>query len=273
MKIIIGGTRGTSPVAQPEAVRFGGETTSVLVRSATRDTVVLDAGTGLRVLGRRALRDPPTELLLLLTHFHLDHIMGWPSFPLLYHKGVTLRVASAHEKGREAQEILSRLMRPPLWPVQMDHVRAELRFGPPPASWGTLTIRSCAVHHPGGCMAYRLDEPATGASVVFASDIEWPLSTKNEREAFLRLCREPSPCRLLLFDGQFNRATYPSFEGWGHSRWQDAVEVAQQAGAERLRIIHHAPDNTDEQLSRIDRRALALYPGAGLARDGMEIDL
>lgn len=273
MKIILGGVRGTSSIAQPDFMRYGGETTSVLVQGRAGEVVILDAGTGIRTLGRRLIENPTSEVLLLLTHYHLDHIIGWPSFPLVYRQGVTLRVASSNGGGEEAGRILSRLMSQPFWPVQMDSVQATLRFEETPDRYGELQIRSCPVHHPGGCAAYRLDEPATGASLVFATDIAWKFSSEEEKRDFLRLCREPAPCRLLLFDGQYSRATYPSYAGWGHSSWEDAVEVAKAAGAGQLLVIHHAPDSRDEQLDRIKRRILVVLPGSGLAQDGMEVEL
>jgi phosphoribosyl 1,2-cyclic phosphodiesterase len=272
MKVLLGGVRGTSSIAQADFMRYGGETTSVLVRGRAGETVILDAGTGIRTLGARLAQDPPKEVLLLLTHYHLDHIVGWPSFPLLYQRGVTLRVASSQTVGLKVEQILSQLMNQPFWPVQMDSVLATLRFEKTPGHFGELRIRSCPVHHPGGCVAYRLDEPATGASLVFATDIEWKLSTEEEKKSFLGLCREPTPCRLLLFDGHYSRANYPSFAGWGHSCWEDSVEVARAAGAGRLLVIHHAPDSRDEQLDRVKRRLLASFPASDLAQDGMEVE-
>jgi len=273
MKIIFGGVRGTSSIAQTEYMRYGGETTSVLVEGQAGERIILDAGTGIRALGRRLIQAGVEEVLLLLSHYHLDHVVGWPSFPLLYRKGVTVRVASSHKDGVEAEQILSQLMNQPFWPVQMDSVQARLQFESTPDQYGHLAIRSCPVHHPGGCAAYRVDEPASGTSVVFATDIEWSQSTESEKKAFIQLCKEPTPCGWLLFDGQYSRATYPSYIGWGHSCWEDAVAVARVCETKKLRIIHHAPDQKDHQLERIRRRVMAAHSGADLALDGLEVDL
>lgn len=273
MKVTLGGVRGTSSMARTEFMRYGGETTSVLVRGRAGEAVILDAGTGIRALGESWGETPPREVLLLLTHYHLDHIVGWPSFSLLYRKGVAIRVASSLADGPAVESILSQLMKQPLWPVQMDSVQADVAFEKTPAAFGGLRISSCPVHHPGGCVAYRLDEPATGASVVFATDIEWSLTPPEGQERFLAFCRQPAPCRLLLFDGHYSRATYSAFKGWGHSTWEDAVEVARDTAVGQLLVIHHAPDSQDDYLERLDRRLMAVYPGASLARDGMEVEL
>lgn len=274
MKILFGGVRGTSSRAQSGFMRYGGETTSVLVLGEGGEHVILDAGTGLSTLGHRLKKKPPQNLLLLLTHFHLDHVMGWPSFPLLYQPGVTLHVAVPRRFGgrKKARHILSQLMHQPFWPVQIDRVKATLRFLEVPRHYGRLDIRWCPVHHPGGCAAYRLDEPTTGHSMVFATDVEWGRASDRERRQFLRLCREPSPCRLLLFDGQYARRNYSAVTGWGHSTWEDAVEVARATGARRLLVIHHAPDRDDGQLACVEHRLAAALPGARLARGGRQVE-
>jgi ribonuclease BN (tRNA processing enzyme) len=76
---------------------------------------------------------------------------------------------------------------------------------------------------------------------------------------------------LLLFDGQFSRATYPAAAGWGHSAWEDAVNVARATGARRLLVIHHAPESPDSRLDAVERDVAAALAGARLAREGMDV--
>jgi len=281
MKVILGGVRGTSSVAQPEFMGFGGETTSVLVEGDAGGRIIIDAGTGIGRLGRRLEKEKPLPaVLMLITHYHLDHIVGLPSFLLLYRKGFTVHVASPRREGRKAEEVLPQVMAQPYWPVQMDDVLADIHFvdwkdaaSPKPFSFNGLEVSWCPVHHPGGCTAYRIDEPATGRSFVFATDVEWPLATPEEKDAFRRLCREPGSPDLLIMDGQFGRANYERFKGWGHSTWEDVVEVAREVGARRLLVGHHSPDRDDESLRKMEQVVTAAMPGASLARGGMEVVL
>ena len=84
MKLIVGGCRGTAPVAQPEFMKYGGETTSFLVEGAAGERVLIDAGTGARRLGLRLERETAEgRLLVLFTHYHLDHVSGLPSLGLI----------------------------------------------------------------------------------------------------------------------------------------------------------------------------------------------
>ena len=280
MKLIFGGVRGTNPVAHPDFLKFGGETTAVLIEGRGGEKIVIDAGTGLRALGARlGSGTSGASVLMLMTHYHLDHIMGLPSFSLLYDKQWNVAVAAPRRQGLEPGEIVRRMLAKPFWPVQLDQLHASLCFitlpetSSKPKRHGGLEIRWCAVHHPDGCHAYRIDEPATRSALVFATDIEWALSTATERQAFYALCREPYPAQLLVMDGQFSRANIAKFKGWGHSAWEDGIAVAQKNGIRQLRITHHAPQNNDTSLTKIEKAARRIWSGAALAREGMEVEL
>ncbi len=280
MKFIFGGVRGTSPVAQADFLKYGGDTTSVLIEGRGGEKLIIDAGTGLRALGGRLTAGTAgAEVLLLMTHYHLDHIMGLPSFALFYNKAWTVEIAAPRREAFEPDEVVRRILAKPFWPIQLDQLHARLKFTTLPAvagsvrRYGGLDIRWCAVHHPEGCHAYRVDEPATGASVVFATDIEWRSSSEAEKRAFFLLCSQPRPARLLVMDGQFCRANIAKYKGWGHSAWEDNVEVAQQAGVRELLITHHAPQSNDAHLAKVEQAAHNRWQGAALAAAGMEVNI
>ena len=281
MKVVFGGVRGTSCVAQPEFARFGGDTTSLLVEGSAGGHILIDAGTGIRQLGERiAEAGDPSRALLLITHYHLDHVMGLPSLPLLYRPDASVWMASPPRAGRAVEKVVRQLMAQPYWPVQMEDLHATIRFlkwkdvaSKKPFRFGEFDVRWCPVHHPGGCTAYRVDEWGSGASLVFATDIEWALSSPKEKGDFLKLCTEPAPAGLLVMDGQFNRRGYAPFKGWGHSTWEDTVDVARETGVGALLITHHAPENSDQQLRNLEGIVRKTFARAGLARVGQEIVL
>ncbi|HDL64185.1 MAG TPA: MBL fold metallo-hydrolase [Proteobacteria bacterium] len=281
MIITLFGVRGTSPVIGPEYKEYGGETTSVLVEGAEGEIVVIDAGTGLRKIGERLLsQNVEPSLLLLMTHYHLDHVAGLPSFSPLYNGDWRITAVAPIMDGRSVDEVLDRVFAEPFWPLQVDTLPARLDFATLsrdiPGSLfkcGGLEIRWRLLHHPGGATAYRIDDPITGGSFVFATDVEWEESSTEERETFLRLCGEPSPPDLLVFDGQFSRENYDKFRGWGHSAWQTAVEVSRKVNAKQLLITHHDPKSNDVVLNEIEKKLKDLQPKANLARDGMKFVL
>ncbi|MFH1039200.1 MAG: MBL fold metallo-hydrolase [PVC group bacterium] len=281
MKVTFFGVRGTSPVTQPAFSRYGGDTTSLLVEGAGGEQIIIDAGTGLRNLGRRLIREPhePT-LFLLMTHYHLDHLIGLPSFAPLYRDSMRLTIASPERKGRTPEEVVSKIFDAPLWPLQIDTIPAWITFltlppdnGGGPFRRGWLLVRWTGLHHPGGATAYRIDEPATGASFVFATDVEWNESSAEEKTAFELLCQEPAPPELLVFDGQYDDRNYPDYRGWGHSTWQNAVDVAERVRAGQLIVTHHDPLADDSILEKIEENLTRVSPTARLGRQGMEVVL
>jgi phosphoribosyl 1,2-cyclic phosphodiesterase len=281
MRLMFGGVRGSSPLSHPDFTQFGGATTCVLVEDETDTRIVLDAGTGLRTLGPRLVTMEGTlPILMLLTHYHLDHVIGLPTFAPLYDPNGQIVIAAPRREGITAEAALGRLVAAPFWPVAF---RARQRYvvlredcNGMPFRYGPFDVRWCAVHHRNGCHAYRFDERRSGRAMAFATDLEWGASDVAEREALLKLCREPRPVDVLVMDGHFDASTGAQFKGWGHSTWQDAVQVAMAAAVRQLIVTHHAPDADDGVLARRSLELQIAAKEAGLtqacfAREGMDL--
>jgi len=274
MRIVLGGVRGSQPLSHPDFMRFGGATTGVLVDNGVGCQIVFDAGTGLGTLAPLlAVSGPESPVLMLFTHYHLDHLIGLPFFSPLYDPNVHILFGAPAREGVTAEQALRRLMDKPFWPVPF---RAQQRFlvlpefcEDAPFRHGPFDVRWCAVHHQNGCHAYRVDERESGVSMVFATDLEWGKSDKHERDGLLRLCREPAPADVLIMEGHYDRQ---HLMGWGHSTWQEAVGVAQTAGVRQLVITHLSPDDDDAVLTEREQRICAVMPQACLGRQGMVID-
>ena len=280
MKIVFCGVRGTSAEIQPEYSRFGGDTTCLLIEGANREKIIIDAGTGIRNASRRLAKSSghKSRLLLLFTHYHLDHIMGLPSCSFLYDKKWHFEIAAPVRGRFSVEDIVSRILEKPFWPLQVGTMPAKIRFNnlsanasAGPFKCGGIEVRWCPLHHSEGCTGYRFDEPSTGASFVFATDVEWAQSSAKEKALFLRLCTEPAPAQVLVFDGQYNRKNYAEHMGWGHSTVEEAVAVARQTGARRLFVTHHAPGADDTHLQKTETRLVREMPTARLAREGLEV--
>lgn len=281
MQIIVGGVRGTGPVSRVDALEYGGDTTAILVKGAQRSLLV-DAGSGVRALLPELPGNTPgaCSLQVFFTHYHLDHVVGLPSLPLFYQKDCAVDIAAPIRGGVRAEHIVRALFSSPLWPVHFDELPSRVTFTDlpeqgfdAPLACGDLVLRWCPVSHPDHCSAVRVDEPATGAAMVFATDIEWQKSTPEQKAWFLRLCREPQPADLLFFDAHFTPEEYPGFVNWGHSTWRDAIEVARASGVKRLGLIHHAPEKTDKELRGIEETARREWPDVFCAKAGAVFNL
>lgn len=247
MNIFLGGARGSSPVSGADVARYGGDTFCLLAEGRDGAQILVDAGSGTRnVRGR--LRPGGT---VFFTHTHLDHLIG---LPLLKKEDWPARLISPRG-GLEA--ILARVFSPPIWPVKLP--AAEFPVPAEPMAVGGLRIGWQPVAHPDGCLSYRVDEAATGASVVVATDVEWRKMSPSAQEAFVRFARGTD---LLVFDAHFRPDEYVEHAGWGHSTWPDAVDAARRCGAKKLWLMHHAPSRTDAELDALAAEASAAFAGA-----------
>ncbi|HMO49720.1 MAG TPA: MBL fold metallo-hydrolase [Kiritimatiellia bacterium] len=281
MKLTFGGVRGSCPVAQPDFMGYGGETTAFLIEGVAGERILIDAGTGIRLLGRRLMETPGEKTAwLFMTHYHLDHVVGLPMLPMIYSTDWALHMAAPDHNSISLQEMMQRILDRPFWPLQVEDLKSGNTYhaleGPAslhPFLCGGIEVRWCPVRHQGDCTAYRFDEPATGASVVIATDVEWGLASPAERAWLESLIAHPRPAELLIMDGQYEDETIARFRGWGHSTWQEAGDLAARMKAGRLLITHHDPGADDAQLDRINALVQVRYGTASLARAGMSLDL
>jgi phosphoribosyl 1,2-cyclic phosphodiesterase len=267
------GVRGSIASPGPETAAVGGNTSSVEL--ACGDTrILLDAGTGLRGLGDRLLAEGADEATVLLSHLHWDHIQGLPFFAPIYLPKTRLAVMGQRSERMSLRDVLAHQMTSPVFPVRLDELGSrletrELKSGER-FSVGPAEITAVKLNHPGGVLAYRIE--FRGSSVVYATDTEH------------YSCVDPALKQLaegadvLIYDSQYTPEEYggergPSRVGWGHSTFEAGALLANAAGVARYMLFHHDPRRTDDAIFEIERRAQALFPAAGAAREGMVIEL
>lgn len=276
LRVTCWGTRGSIPSPGPQTVRFGGNTSCVEVRAGGR-RYVFDAGSGIRALGRRMDAEGGAwEADLFVSHYHWDHIQGFPYWRPLYHGTGHARVHGPRAGAHGAAEAFAGQMAGEYFPVPMDVLPARIDFADadPGEPWtdGAAEVRAFAVRHGSVTHAYRLS--AGGASIVYAPDNELGGADERWYADFVDFVRGAD---LLLHDSMYTDAEYERFRGWGHSTFGQAVRLAEDAGVRRLHFFHHAPDRTDaelEQIFTLCRDELAARGSAlqlGLAAEGEEI--
>lgn len=258
------GARGSVPVSGSAYSRYGGATTCILVRLNARP-IVVDAGTGLLRLPEDVLALP--RLSLLLTHPHVDHLLGLPISSCAMRAGAQLDIYAAVRNGLDARAQLGSLMTPPLWPVQPEQLPSDIRFHdlPPAIELDGVRVQTMEGHHPGGVSLLRLE--AEEKSVVIMSDCT------VTRLPWEGLCAFARGCELLLCDGQYSEEEWDRRAEFGHSTWSAAARLAAACGAARLRIIHHDPGRTDAQLDEAAEAMRRLSPDYDFAREEEVIEL
>ena len=270
MRLFIGGMRGSQPAAGAAFDKFGGDTTSLLLLGTQGERLVLDAGTGMHAIASELATMEPGEVTMLFSHYHLDHMIGLTMNPLFYQSGWSFTFVGPALTDGDVRETVTRILAPPYWPVSWQQMNARFDFATLDAgevAFGNLHVCQCPMPHPGGCRAYRIDDPS-GTALVYATDIEWRHRTPAQETAFITMCTEPKPADLLVIDAHLTEANAEAFVGWGHTSWEDAVGIAESMGIKRVLLGHHAPEANDQVLTALEQQVKERMPGAALARAG-----
>lgn len=262
------GVRGSFPTPRLENFGFGGNTPCISIMSAGDPPLIVDAGTGILALGEAWQDSHGDTVNLVFTHFHWDHLQGLPGFRPLYDSRVTIHMHSGVEPGC-LQELLSRSMEPPYFPVRWGDLPCRFTFTQIAESGeqvGHARIYPIPLRHPNECFGYRIELP--DGVVVVATDHELGDAALDEN---LRRCSHGAD--LLILDAQYTPEDYDRHRGWGHSCWTDAVKFARAADVDRLVLFHHDPARTDEQIDSIAAMAALEFPATTAAREGTVIRL
>lgn len=283
------GTRGSIPSPGPLTARYGGNTPCVEVRGADGRLIILDAGSGIRGLGRWLVEEAPGPIKadILLTHGHWDHIQGIPFFAPLFVKGNEIRIWGSDLLARPIEAVVREQMGPVVFPVMFDEVAAKVEFC-------TLTvgkthdfgckISTMSVRHPGGALAIKIAEGhASGKTAIYISDNELgaggdalPGASTSWHGKLVEFIRGAN---VLVHDATYTADEYPMHRGWGHSIPEETVALAIEAGVEQLVLFHHKPDREDHEIDEAVKRCTALVKKRGArllvvaAAEGMTVSV
>lgn len=258
MKVRLWGTRGSVAAPGADTARHGGNTSCVEVRGPKGTLLVLDAGTGIRPLGR-ALGPRMKRVDVMLTHLHLDHIQGLGFFAPLYDPEVETHVWGPASTTLDLRARLMRYLSPPLFPVHLRDLRRLVLHDLPAGAFdvGEFRIVAERVCHPGFTVGYRV---ATGiATLAYLSDHEPALGVthfpmRGDWTSGYELARDVD---LLVHDAQYGLTEYADHVGWGHSAIDHTLAFARLAGVKHLVTFHHDPAHDDDDIDRLTLEATA----------------
>ncbi len=266
------GVRGSIPTSDQRTWRYGGNTSCIEVETPAGHRIILDGGTGLRSLYRSSgwVGSPdPVRAFWLLTHYHWDHIQGLPFFPPLYDGRNHFEFFGLRPEGGEGIEsALQGQMFRPYFPTELSALAAARSFTVVEEGhrWqlGDATIEADRLNHPQGSLGYRIETEHGVAT--YATDTE-PGDARGDA-AVRHLARHTD---VLIYDAHFSPELLVKRRGWGHSSWEHAVSVAQDADARCLVLFHHDPDSDDTTVDHFLQSARERWPNTWAAAEGLQV--
>ncbi|HKJ67750.1 MAG TPA: MBL fold metallo-hydrolase [bacterium] len=283
MRVKFWGVRGSIATPGPATIKYGGNTSCVEV-GINDYVLVLDAGTGIRLLGLDLLRrHSNSRIHLLISHPHWDHIQGLPFFLPAFRDGYELSIYGHESKDQELEKTLANQMDPLYFPVQLGDLSAKLNFNK--VDEGSFYIEDVRIdtmflNHPGYNLGYRITYQEK--SLVYATDNQpfgqsrvlgmWATEEyfeqiKNRQFPYLHLNHEDPDQRiidfardadLLIHDAQYTTSELGAKSDWGHSSYVFATEVAANANVKSLILFHHDPEHSDAIVNKMEKQAQSL---------------
>jgi phosphoribosyl 1,2-cyclic phosphodiesterase len=238
----------------------------VEVRTDTGGLVILDAGTGIRELGRSLMarangngKPSSIDADIFLTHAHWDHIQGIPFFAPIFQQGNHFTIWGSKTLETSIDRVIRDQMSPVVFPVTFEELSAQIDFceiAEERHSGNGYEVTAFAVQHPGGALGYRFTGSrkgdGEGGSFVYISDNELAAHETYRSRAGWRdqLVEFVRGARLLVHDATYTAEEIQQHRGWGHSTYDEAVALALDAGVEELILFHHRPERSDDEVDR-----------------------
>jgi phosphoribosyl 1,2-cyclic phosphodiesterase len=249
------GTRGSIPTPGPETVRYGGNTTCFELRHAGQ-RLIFDAGSGIRPLGLDVVEKGPDTIHIFLTHFHWDHIQGFPFFAPLYDPEDSIKVVGPKQKDIDVQNLFAGQMGPIYFPVPYSVVAAEMEFehlNEGEYELGDVRMEVMRVKHPSFVIGYRIH--VGGKTICLVPDNEMEGDMYDVGPGWeKRIVDFVGDADVLVHDSMYTEEEYQRRAGWGHSTFSQSVRLAEEAGVGQLLFFHHDPTRADDELDRIVAR-------------------
>ena len=295
IRLKIYGVRGSYSPTNGDVTSFGVNTTCLRF-DIGKHVVIIDAGSGLINLGADLIKEIKSgdsqqdlfKLFMFFTHTHIDHLMGFPYFSMLYMPKTELNIIAPSILDYAIEDVLDAWMSPAFFPVTLSELPSNLNYydfaenrhayfyedkckivsvnETDHTESGWLAKISCIrnfTHPKGGTYIYKI-ESRNGNSVVFATDVEGFVGGDKRLINFAR------DANILFHDAQYSLEEYQMFQGFGHSTYEMACTVAKQAGVQKLILFHHDPKHSDQELSDLENKAQEIFRETYMATESME---
>jgi phosphoribosyl 1,2-cyclic phosphodiesterase len=293
MRVTFWGTRGSIATPGRATMKYGGNTSCVEVR-AGKEILIFDAGTGIRTLGLKMLKEfssRPLSLHLFISHTHWDHIQGFPFFLPAYEARNKIHVYGPPGRDKSFDSIFRGQMDSDYFPVDLGDMSSNIEVHEvrKRITIGNLVIDHFYLNHPALTLGYRVSDGKS--TLVYATDnepYEGSIHASGKKidkqidlpvmldERFVDFLRDAD---LYIGEAQYTNEEYEEKKGWGHSPLETTVRFAVQANTKQLALFHHDPQHTDAFLEKMVNQARGLVRMYGgktkcfASREGQTVNL
>ena len=296
MKLRINGVRGSRPTHKKNLLGYGGNSTSFEIVTDESDGyyIFIDGGSGLAKRGREIRKKPMHhEYHMLVTHTHMDHILGYPLFEPMFDEKNTLHFYSSSTSKADFNNLFFGLQKQTHLPIPTNKIKAQTNFLQifPQVGFSIgdkYHVTTFQLNHQGITLGYRIE--SEGASVAIVTDCA-PSEDGNILGEKLRRDGESDQeftkrfesglitwlkgCHTVVFDTHFTEENLKP--DWGHSTPDRALEFCIKAGVKRLVLFHHAPEDSDmdvdQKVKSVIKRASDHNIEVVAAKEGDEWEL
>ncbi len=262
MKITFHGVRGSVPTCGAEFSEFGGHTTCIELMTDEAQ-IILDAGSGFQNIKIR--NDRP--VIILLSHFHHDHIQGLGFNRGLFSRQCEIFISSALCSGEETHGYIQSYYGSKFFPVdllsEIPHLKIKTFNEVKSIFAQAFYLNTYQLNHPGDCAAYSIETATTKLCCLLDNEYK-----ESQLEGLVGFTEG---AELAIWDGMFTDNELEKFLGWGHSSIEQGIRFLDQTNCKQLAITHHAPERTDYQLRKIKK--IIRNPDVFLAHQNQGIHL
>ena len=283
LQVTFWGVRGSIPMPGGDTHRWGGNSSCVEVRQEGSAPVVFDCGTGARRLGFKLVGEPGRTLDLMFTHFHMDHVFGFPFFVPIYTPGYDVRVVVPSFSEEEAREKLGRYLNGVYHPTRLRDLPANVTFTPIRSGrsfcTGPYEVSALSLNHPGGALGYRIQSAGRALAYItdtapFASPGEGVAAGHPPSRSEQRVIDFLEGCDTVIYDTMYSFEEYLEKMTWGHSYPEYAHAICRAAHVQHLVLFHHLPDASDDALDALaEHWSRETEPRVSVAREGETLDV
>ena len=210
--------------------------------------VVLDAGSGLMLL-ERELRESgmkKPKLDVLISHLHLDHIIGFGTFAPTWATDCDMRVFTCSRDERPLKQQIFGAFKPPYWPGALEDVSGaeciEVESG---VSFEIehMRVTPFLASHADKTLSFHI----TDGKKTFVHLLDNEVGTMNADfyGDLVELCWEAD---MVVFDSAYSKEDYPKLIGWGHSTVEQGVKLAKDCKAKRMLFSHFDQRYNDKEI-------------------------